>query len=102
MGERPHGYELDRKDNHKGYEPGNCHWTTKTKQQANRKTWKISKSGYRGVEVRGKRFVAKVGQREPYRYVAGYFANAAEAAWMRDQWAMAIYGDSAVLNFEYL
>jgi len=37
MGERPKGeYSLDRKNINKGYEPGNCKWSTKTQQNKNR------------------------------------------------------------------
>ncbi len=35
MGEKPAGLSLDRIDNGKGYEPGNCRWATKYEQMQN-------------------------------------------------------------------
>lgn len=37
MGEAPPGFWLDRIDNSKGYEPGNCRWVTPKQSAANRK-----------------------------------------------------------------
>ena len=38
MGPRPSPeHSIDRKDNSKGYEPGNCHWATSTEQNRNRR-----------------------------------------------------------------
>jgi hypothetical protein len=37
MGERPSGTTLDRRENEKGYEPGNCRWATTEEQLANRR-----------------------------------------------------------------
>lgn len=37
MGEAPEGLWLDRIDNARGYEPGNCRWVTPKESAANRK-----------------------------------------------------------------
>jgi hypothetical protein len=38
MGYRPLRMEIDRIDNSKGYEPGNCHWVSKKENCRNRRT----------------------------------------------------------------
>lgn len=38
MGPRPKGLSLERLDNNKNYEPGNCKWATRTEQCRNRST----------------------------------------------------------------
>lgn len=37
MGDPPAGLTLDRVDNEKGYEPGNCRWADRITQQGNRR-----------------------------------------------------------------
>lgn len=41
MGEAPDQHSLDRIDNSKGYEPGNCRWATQEQQMANTRTAKF-------------------------------------------------------------
>lgn len=43
MGERPKGFEIDRIDNSKGYEPSNCRWVSHRDNTLNRSAYGSSK-----------------------------------------------------------
>lgn len=41
MGRCPNGFQIERKDNSKGYEPGNCVWTTSKKNCRNKRNNRV-------------------------------------------------------------
>jgi hypothetical protein len=47
MGEAPPGLTIERQDNNRGYEPGNCIWATRLVQSNNRRN--VHRLTYRGV-----------------------------------------------------
>lgn len=52
MGVKPAGMSIDRIDNSRGYEPGNCRWATKAEQQQNMRTTKLNPNLVRDIRAR--------------------------------------------------
>ena len=102
LGPRPDSsYTLDRKDNSKGYEPGNLRWATRSEQALNRRRPKTFKSKLKGVTWnRGtNKWMAQAGVRGKHTYL-GLHATEEEAGRAYDKWALATYGpDYAYFNF---
>ena len=51
MGNKPENLTLERRDNSKGYNPNNCYWASRSRQQYNRRTSVTNTSGRKGVSL---------------------------------------------------
>jgi len=81
----------------------NLRIVTPSQNGANRNRLNVNnKSGYMGVHKTYQRptWTAKV-QVGFHSYNAGRYRDPEEAAWMYDQWKLALQGEFATLNFEY-
>lgn len=89
----------DRLDNRRT----NLRLATAAQNAANRNSPVNTASGFTGVrrERRTGGFRARVMFNEVTLYI-GSFSTAEEAAWMRDQWAIELWGEYASLNLEYV
>jgi hypothetical protein len=70
LGERPGPeYSIERINNERGYEPGNCRWATDAEQRLNqRRTRWVT---YQGETIRLADLVARLGRVEDYQSIAG-------------------------------
>lgn len=66
MGSRPPNMSIDRLDNDKGYEPGNCKWSTASEQQRNKRLSSSSVSGHKHISWGTKRSKWIVCKRKNY------------------------------------
>ncbi|WP_394805350.1 HNH endonuclease [Rhodococcus qingshengii] len=76
---------------------------TLSQNSANSRLSRRNTSGYKGVSYcrTTKRWRASI-RVERKLFDIGRFSHRDEAAWMRDQWALELHGDFAVLNFTYV
>lgn len=97
MGEKPHGMTLDRINSNGDYCKENCRWATYTVQNQNVKR----RDGYKGINKnKYGNYVVEISY-DKNRFYIGYYEDEEWAAYMYDQWAIALYGDGVSTNFEY-
>jgi len=89
MGMKPSSeLTLERIDNDKGYNKGNCKWGTRTEQCLNRRIFTNNKTGATGVIQCGSRFIARL-DFEGVRYSLGRFNKLEDALKCRDDFERA-------------
>lgn len=97
-------HQLDRKDNDKDYTPDNCRWSTQSVNCFNRPSSRPSITGFLNVSIHKThpRVVYRVYLKyQQQRIHVGLYYDATEAAWMADQYRLALWGEGAKLNFDY-
>lgn len=102
VGQRPSlKHSIDRLDNDGHYEDGNLRWATKREQNLNQRIRKDNTSGYRGVTRylgnSPRKWLAYI-RTNGKRLHIGNFGTPQEAAYVRDQFALVIYGENYNFN----
>lgn len=92
------GLEIDRRDNEKGYSPGNCRWVSGSVNSQNKRKRRGSVSSYLGVSKVGRYWQSLI-QRDGNRQRLGWFTSDVAAAIAYDIAAVEIYGPDARVNF---
>lgn len=88
----------DRLDNRKK----NLRLANATQNMHNLKKHGVTSSRYKGVcwDAARKKWKAEI-RADERRWMIGRFEDEDTAAWMRDQWCIALHGEFAWLNFDY-